>query len=98
MNGIHPLPRVKHNMLITNKYLFILGGEHNFSILPQFDVALLNLETQTWEKVEMKGQIPIGRIHHTSVIVNNTIVVLGGEDDEENNLITEGVYITTIPS
>jgi len=56
------------------------------------------LETQTWEKVEMKGQIPIGRIHHTSVIVNNTIVVLGGEDDEENNLITEGVYITTIPS
>ncbi|CEG48418.1 Protein containing repeated kelch motifs [Plasmopara halstedii] len=74
-----PPPRCSHQSAVYREHLYVFGGE--FATADQFhhyrDLWRLNLKTNAWEELEVKGG-PSPRSGHRMVVWRNFLVVFGG--------------------
>lgn len=77
--GRPPAKRYDHSTTLWNKSkLIIFGGygEEDGNFLD--DIAVLDLETMTWEHPETNGFRPEGRVRHSATIFNDKLYIAGG--------------------
>ncbi|KAG7380254.1 kelch domain containing 4 [Phytophthora pseudosyringae] len=74
-----PPPRCSHQSAVYRDHLYVFGGE--FATADQFhhyrDLWRLDLKTNAWEELEVKGG-PSPRSGHRMVVWRNFLVVFGG--------------------
>ncbi|KAE8995169.1 hypothetical protein PR003_g21187 [Phytophthora rubi] len=74
-----PPPRCSHQSAVYRDHLYVFGGE--FATADQFhhyrDLWRLDLKTNAWEELEVKGG-PSPRSGHRMVVWRNYLVVFGG--------------------
>ncbi|KAG6620852.1 Kelch repeat-containing protein [Phytophthora cinnamomi] len=74
-----PPPRCSHQAAVYRDHLYVFGGE--FATADQFhhyrDLWRLDLKTNAWEELEVKGG-PSPRSGHRMVVWRNYLVVFGG--------------------
>ncbi|CAI5739748.1 unnamed protein product [Hyaloperonospora brassicae] len=74
-----PPPRCSHQAAVFRDHVYVFGGE--FATAEQFhhyrDLWRLNLKTNAWEELEVKGG-PSPRSGHRMVVWRNYLVVFGG--------------------
>uniref|UniRef100_M4C6S6 DUF4110 domain-containing protein n=1 Tax=Hyaloperonospora arabidopsidis (strain Emoy2) TaxID=559515 RepID=M4C6S6_HYAAE len=74
-----PPPRCSHQAAVFRDHVYVFGGE--FATAEQFhhyrDLWRLNLKTNAWEEVQVKGG-PSPRSGHRMVVWRNYLVVFGG--------------------
>ncbi|CAH0493667.1 unnamed protein product [Peronospora farinosa] len=74
-----PPPRCSHQSVVYRNHLYVFGGE--FATADQFhhyrDLWRLNLKTNAWEELEVKGG-PSPRSGHRMVVWRNYLVLFGG--------------------
>ncbi|CEO94838.1 hypothetical protein PBRA_003651 [Plasmodiophora brassicae] len=81
-DGSAPTARYKHAAAIYNgSYMLVFGGaeRQNYKLN---DVAMLDLRTLKWTKLECTGTKPGGRFAHSMCIEGDTAFVFGGTDRE----------------
>jgi hypothetical protein len=84
-----PSARSDHSAALWNeKYIVIFGGDNEEDDYLN-DVVLLNLETLTWERPDIRGLVPLGRSKHSATVYHNKMYVVGGtcrpSDDESDD-------------
>ena len=83
LTGQEPEPRHSHCASLCGKFVFVLGGR-NDSIFGQENhcelksIALLNIESQRWDKLELYGQTPSGRWSFCMSSIGSKVLVFGG--------------------
>ncbi|RMX66282.1 hypothetical protein DD238_003111 [Peronospora effusa] len=74
-----PPPRCSHQSVVYRNHLYVFGGE--FATADQFhhyrDLWRLDLKTNAWEELEVKGG-PSPRSGHRMVVWRNYLVLFGG--------------------
>jgi N-acetylneuraminic acid mutarotase len=87
-SGDIPTPRYKHQAIISDNYLYIIGGGSFKPINGLIDVYKLNINTLIWKKIKISGKIPICRAAHTCQLDTYTknIIIFGGFDHNLNRL------------
>lgn len=71
------VPPIKnHSSTLDGNRLYIFGGydgkrNHN-------DLFVLDIETYSWSRPQVTGQVPVGRNGHTAALAGRRIFVLGG--------------------
>lgn len=63
-------------MQISDTELLVFGGLDQR--LRYNDVWLLDVESKTWTKVEVEGEVPMARAHHTATLHGPKILIFGG--------------------
>mmetsp|Transcript_3897 Transcript_3897/g.8170 ORF Transcript_3897/g.8170 Transcript_3897/m.8170 type:complete len:472 (+) Transcript_3897:822-2237(+) len=80
--GTPPQARYAHTAAVVTKYLIIIGGRTDeMTALGGYDVtevAALNLENNTWETVNIKGEYPGGRWSACSTCIGSSLLYFGG--------------------
>ncbi len=87
-SGVLPTPRYKHQAIIINNYLYIIGGGSFKPTNNLIDIYKLDINYLNWEKINMIGKIPINRVAHTCQLDKDTnnIIMFGGFDTNLNRL------------
>lgn len=81
--GEKPSPRERCSLNNVNDEFLILFGGYNCSkdFEVQFyynDVYTLNISTLSWNKLQMKGNLPDPRYGHTTTIYKRKLYLFGG--------------------
>lgn len=80
LTGPLPEPRHSHSACLSGKFLFIFGGRNDSRAgsceVP--GIALLNIESQRWDKVEVTGKLPSARWGASMAAVGSKVVIFGG--------------------
>jgi len=74
--GYPPSPRAAHASASIDDTVYLFGGRHNEDRLN--DLYSLHLPSLTWIKINIHGEIPIGRSWHTLTHVSDKILMLFG--------------------
>ncbi|CAG8473683.1 6927_t:CDS:1 [Paraglomus occultum] len=78
VKGKRPSKRNDHSASLWNgNKLVIFGGMDDEDEYCN-DVVILDLETMTWERPEVRGYIPQGRAKHSATIYNDKLYIVGG--------------------
>jgi hypothetical protein len=80
--GDIPSKRNHHSAIGFEDSMYIFGGHGWNGISNVFynDVYEFKLSNQKWIKIEAKGDIPLKRYDHSSVIFKKFMYIFGGED------------------
>ncbi len=88
IQGNPPQSRYGHSAIRYQNSMIIFAGEDNETNITLNDVHILNLESWTWEKPQVSGEIPPSRSFHTAVLNKEQMVVWGGYEEQ-----IEGGYL-----
>lgn len=80
-SGTRPSPRYKHQALVIDTKMYIIGGGVYTASNRPIDVHYLDVSTLTWFQVKCKGTVPLARIAHSIVQLSsdpNRCVMFGG--------------------
>ncbi len=88
IKGNPPQGRKGHSAIRFQSYMIVFAGEDNETKKTLNDVHLLNLESWTWEKPQVSGEIPTSRSFHIAVLHREEMVVWGGYEEQ-----IEGGYL-----
>jgi|GEM_PF-3160033 hypothetical protein len=78
IQGNPPQSRYGHSAIRYQNSMIIFAGEDNETNKTLNDVHILNLESWTWEKPQVSGEIPPSRSFHIAVLNKEQMVVWGG--------------------
>jgi hypothetical protein len=78
IQGNPPQARKGHSAIRYQNCMVIFAGEDNETKKTLNDVHLINLESWTWEKPQVSGEIPPSRSFHIAVLYREQMVVWGG--------------------
>ena len=83
ISGVQPEPRYDHGTCLCRKLLFVYGGRDDSLFRTQSHCelrtfAILNIETQSWDKIELLGSPPSGRWGFAMTAVDSKIFIFGG--------------------
>mmetsp|Transcript_40723 Transcript_40723/g.66626 ORF Transcript_40723/g.66626 Transcript_40723/m.66626 type:complete len:584 (+) Transcript_40723:111-1862(+) len=78
--GSEPSPRYKHQALIVQDLMYIIGGGNYRPRTEHVDVYTLSMQTQEWKVLETVGAVPQARVAHSCVYDDFTgsFLVWGG--------------------
>lgn len=78
--GQQPAPRYAHTMVYYNglNSLVIYGGKNELTQQILSDLWLLTLNTLTWIKADVRGDVSRSRYHHCSEQVETQLFIFGG--------------------
>jgi len=77
--GTSPSARSRHTATLVNgNKLYIIGGGGDTRVYN--DIYLLDTETMSWSRPQVKGTAPLPRWGHTCTLVGNKLVIFGGND------------------
>jgi len=76
--GELPRPRFGHSAILYQNSMIVFGGEDNDTGETLNDVHLLDLNSWTWKKPQVWGEIPTSRSFHTAVLAQDQMLVWGG--------------------
>lgn len=97
MKGNLPESRYGHTTNIYKRKLYLFGGIHRTGEKTKCfnDIHVINFiknENLQWEKLEVKGERPIGRYGHSATIINENLIIYGGRDVDGQLLDDVGVF------
>ncbi|KAI8577539.1 hypothetical protein K450DRAFT_251329 [Umbelopsis ramanniana AG] len=79
IKGNRPSKRNDHSAALwQGNKLVIFGGSSDDEVYCN-DVSVLDLTTMTWHQPEIHGQLPMGRMKHSSTIHNDKLYISGGK-------------------
>lgn len=81
VTGAVPEPRHSHSTALCGKYLFIVGGRNDGRDGPCEvpGIALLNVESQRWDRVEVMGKLPSARWGACMAPMGSRVIFFGGQ-------------------
>ncbi|MBW4512352.1 MAG: hypothetical protein KME64_38545 [Scytonematopsis contorta HA4267-MV1] len=82
IQGNPPQSRYGHSAIRYQNSMIIFAGEDNETKKTLNDIYILNLESWTWEKPQVSGEIPPSRSFHTAVLNKEQMVVWGGYEEQ----------------
>lgn len=88
-SGDPPSARSGHSALVYNDNMVVYGGCNDEGAKLN-DVWKLNLTSYTWQRVEVRGEVPEGRSGHTACLYQSIMIVFGGMKEltkETNELL-----------
>ncbi|KAG0319242.1 hypothetical protein BGZ97_002534 [Linnemannia gamsii] len=75
-DGIPPTKRYGHTAVLWNQNIIIFGGANEYSDYRD-DVIVFSLQTRTWSRPEIRGEVP-ARYLHSATVYRNKMYVYGG--------------------
>ena len=85
--------RYAHTTSVVGPWLFIFGGCDGAEWVGELD--MLNLTTLEWMKINVGGEGPTGRGHHTAVFFDSRLFFYGGSSDND---VFDDLYILELGS
>lgn len=81
ITGSPPEPRHSHGACLCGKFLFIFGGrdDSRVGLCEVPGIALLNIESQRWDKVEVTGKLPSARWGASMTAAGSKVLIFGGQ-------------------
>lgn len=85
LTGSLPEPRYSHSACLCGKFLFIFGGRNDSrgGSCEVPGIALLNIESQRWDKVEVTGKLPSARWGACMAAFGSKVFIFGGQKIEK---------------
>ncbi|KAF9572544.1 hypothetical protein EC968_009687 [Mortierella alpina] len=75
-DGVPPTKRYGHTAVLWNNHIIIFGGSNEFYEYRD-DVIVFSLQTRTWFRPEIRGEVP-ARYLHSATVYKNKMYVYGG--------------------
>ncbi|KAG0378005.1 hypothetical protein BGX24_004979 [Mortierella sp. AD032] len=75
-DGVPPTKRYGHTAVLWNQNIIIFGGANEYTDYRD-DVIMFSLQTRTWSRPEIRGEVP-ARYLHSATVYRNKMYVYGG--------------------
>ena len=70
----HPLPNSRPGSWVYKENIYLNNGSLHFD----GSLGRYNISTNHWEHVQVDGDVPAPRIHHTTIVDKDTVFLFGG--------------------
>ncbi|KAI8599990.1 hypothetical protein EDD21DRAFT_145749 [Dissophora ornata] len=74
--GVPPTKRYGHTAVLWNQNIIVFGGSNEYTEYRD-DVVVFSLQTKTWSRPEIRGEVP-ARYLHSATVYKNRMYVYGG--------------------